>query len=366
LQELVVLLGATMPVAYLRFPQLPAWVLSATGTYLLIGGPRPVVPSESLTDPRVQGERRTHTSPDAGFFEAGRERRHRWPQVLLRRWRYDPDLCSSAAFALASLSGWEPATIEWLISLIFDPDGVIDATARAAERAELADDHEFWLNETLNVFGRAQPIRIASNPWAPSEADTSRSQSSVTSDAEGQLTVPSPVLRAMVAQLTDDDWSTTVQGELFRERRVPTYLLLNQYGPFGILKLDFADRVAREVDHFEQYASRLRPQYRPSRCTRGEYRLYVGDHPEPLQAILTTYVFEDHEGPTTVKTWIRTAEPERVTRFVSHLADTTLYPWLSHVSRRPIDLRMTYPLLRPHPAEHGEQSRRFGRRSASN
>ncbi|MDX6481204.1 MAG: hypothetical protein QOG85_1714, partial [Gaiellaceae bacterium] len=333
LQELVVRLGATMPVAYLRFPQLPNWILSALGTYLLTGGPQPVVPSESLTDPRVHGERRTETGPGTGFFGPGREDRHRWPRVLLGQWRYDSGLCSSAAFALASVSGWDESTIIWLVRLIFE-------TALAQSAAP--DDRDFWIGQALEIFGRAQPIRIASNPWAPTESEPNRSHSFVTSDAQGRLTVPSPVLRAMVAQLTDDDWSTTVQGEIFRGRRVPTYLLVNQYGPFGILKLDFADRVAREVKNFEHYARRLRPQYRPSECRRGEYQLFVGDHPEPLQAILTTYVFEDQDGPKTFKSWLATADPARVVDFLSQLADNVLYPWLSHVSRRPIDLRMAY------------------------
>jgi hypothetical protein len=344
--ELVVQVGASLPKAFHRFPFVRTWITSAFGTYLLLGGPQPAIPSESLTDDRILGERRTAVAPERGFYEPGREERQRWAQLLLRLWRYDAEVRPSAAFAVASVCGWDATIAERMLGLVFSERG-----------GEAEDDRTFWRQQAEEVVRRAQPIRIASNPWAPTGASRSGSGIVTTDKATGRLFVPDAVLKAMVSQVVaDEDASVTVLGEVFNGRRVPTYLLINQFGAFGVVKLDFADRVAREKRNFDNYARpRLRPHHRPSECRAGSYRLYVGEEDEPLQALLTSYVFEDDERPATLAAWLREVPLDSVQPFFDeHLADRVIYPWLSQARRDVIDIRMPYPVLRPHPAEPGE------------
>ena len=346
--EFLVQAGSRLPRAFHRFPFVRSWITSAFGTYLLLAGPQPTIPSESLTDDRILGERRTPTAPDRGTYEPGREERSRWAQRLLSHWRFDKHLQPSAAFSVASVSGWDPHVIDRLMMMVFPGSG-----------GEDEDERAYWHDHAASIISRAKPIRVASNPWAPGGRLIGAS-SLVTSDDAGRLFVPDAVLKAMVSQITEPDWSITVQGAIFRGRRVPTYLLMNQYGPFGVLKLDFADRVKREKENFERYArKRLRAQHRPSECQAGDYQLYVRDEEEPLQAILTSYVFDEDEAPTTLAEWLRQAAPDDIPTFLdAHLAGRVMNPWLSHVRRDVIDLRMAYPLLRPRPGENEEHAPR--------
>ena len=329
-----------------RHPQVLRWVRSVVGTYLVIGGPEPYLPSISKKHPALVGERLTPTGPGVGVYDTGTEVRDRWAATLLDTWRsQDAERTSGAAFALATVCGWDRDVLTFALACVF-----------VAQRDPDLEAQSFWERDVLSVIEGASPIRIASNPWKP-EGSTAEKAHAVTSEASGRLRIPSPVLRALTAQLTEEGWSTTVQGELFRGRRVPTYLLVNQYGAFGVLKLDYADRVRREAVNFTEFARRrIHPNYRPSECRTGTYRMFVGEHPEPLQAILTSYVFDEEETPTTLSDWLRDADPATIELFLRRFFLRVLRPWLAHVTRRVIDLRMSYPLLRPRPAEHDEHA----------
>lgn len=343
--ELIVRLAARLEPPD-RHPQLLKWVRAVIGTYLVIGGPEPYLPSSSKKHPALVSERLTPTGPGVGIYDTGPEMRDRWAATVLEAWRSGaPPRVSGAAFAIATICGWDQAVVIFALAAVFVIDRDADLEARA-----------FWEHEVLSVIEGASPIRIASNPWKP-EGDTAEKAHVVTSEPSGRLRIPSPVLRALAAQLTEAGWSTTIQGELFRGRRIPTYLLLNQFGAFGVLKLDYADRVRREEANFVEYAQhRIHGNYRPSECHTGTYQMFVGNNPEPLQAILTSYVFDEDETPTTLSDWLRVADPDSIDVFLRRFFLRVLRPWLAHVTRRVIDLRMSYPLLRPRPAEHDEHA----------
>lgn len=306
----------------LRQPVIQTWIKTAVGTYLLIGGPEPVQPSETKYSTAV-----------------GRLDREEWAPALLSLWRDDANLRSTAAFSLAILAGWRTETVKWMLTSVFD-------TSRSGWRDSVA----FWEAETLKVIGGAKPVRIASNPW---QKDAGGGDAVTTaSETGGSLSIPSPILKAMVAQLVSGDQAVTVQGNLFKSRRVPTYLLINQFRPFGILKLDFGDRVRREQENYEQYArKRLHPYDCPSECRSGYYKLFVGSNPEPLQGLLTSYVFSDTDRPTTLSEWLRNASSTQADSLVSDLFLKVLRPWVQHVRRQIVDLRMEYPILRPAEAD---------------
>jgi hypothetical protein len=267
--------------------------------------------------------------------------RQDWGVELLKNWRGDEVLRRGASFSLAILARWESNILKWMLRHLYaDAGGNVDSASIG-----------FWEAESLRIVNGAQPIRIASNPWAP-HVRTGGHGDFVLSDSSGEVLMPTPVLRAMAAQVTEEDQAITIQGSLFKGRRVPTYLVLSQYGPFGILKLDFADRVEREHRNYHKYArKRLHSRYRPSECKIGDYKLFVGSGGMPLQAILTSYVFSEDDRPTTLSTWMRSARPTDIAKFIDHLFLKVLRPWVAHISRRFVDLRMEYPILRPRQAE---------------
>jgi hypothetical protein len=340
--EFVVRRGFEMP--EIMTPFVTLWVLASAGSYLLVGGPDPILPSESTYDPRI----RTPTDravTDTGFMRKGKEDRERWGRILLDQWLSQREVAPTAAFSIATLCGWNIDVARWLLELIYAEPSSEESRAARVE----------WEQLVFRTIHGAQPIRVASNPWRP-QATGGGSTNLVTSDASGDLQVPEPVLKAMASELVDPEMAATVQGQVFRGRRVPTYLLSSQFGPYGVLKLDFADRVRRERENFERFArKRLHPHHRPSECRSGEFRVFVGGNEEPLQALLTTYVFGQGERPTTLTQWFRTASPDAIKRVLQSLFLGVLRPWLAHVNRQAIDLRMEYAILRPREATQDAQ-----------
>jgi hypothetical protein len=332
--ELTVQLASQMP--DLLQPYLRTWVRSAAGTYLLIGGPEPVLPSEVIYDRRIAAEEGRSTPH--GY----RESRDRWAAILLKGWGSDEAHVPTAAFALATLAGWNPNTLAYLL----------EAIAWNGSNPPHRDLATFWETQSLAVINGARPIKIIANPW-DSDAGSDGNGTSMSASAPGDtLRIPNPILRAMTAQLMEPDYATIVQGNLFKGRRMPTYLVRNQFGPYGILKLDYADRVRREQRNYNEYArKRLFPNNRPSECRTGSFKLFVGAGEEPLEAIFTSFVFAEDEKPTTFALWLPKANPVDVPKFVELLFLGVLKPWLAHATRRSIDIRMEYPILRPYEAD---------------
>ncbi|CAL9507915.1 phosphotransferase family protein [Streptomyces sp. enrichment culture] len=321
------------PVFLDRYPKLRYEVLSTVGTYLMLAGPTPALPQESSRDPRV--------------YRAGQKpNRSMWPELLLRRWQADGSR-NGACFALACVAGWDEACAHWVIDAIFDrPKGPEEG---------LGDDPEWqgrrgeWKEGVSTLLAAAGKVRVRSNPWEYDKAANSRGTSLVTG-AGGAVRIPSPVLRAAVAQGLSDGEVVTVHGWLFEGRRMPTYLLTTRYGPRSVLKIDRRDKVLREESNFRQYAKRLHPNNRPSDCIASAMEMYLGGNGDPLRAIETAYAFEQGEVPRTLSDWIRTASPDKAVETINGLLLTNMRPWLAHSHRDRIDLRAEYPVFRPAPA----------------
>lgn len=330
--EAQVCIAHSLPAVVLgRFPYLRGWLLASVGTYLMLSGPNPSRPQDSYYDERVYSEQATNR----GLHRAQREE---WPEILLRQWR-DGESLKGACFALASVSGWDAMRAQWLVERIFE--------ASADDRREL--DKNFWSQAVDELMGAASKVRVATNPWSHEEAGLSRG-SVITSDDAGRLRIPSPVLQAAVAQGLSPGDVITVHGNLFKGRRMPTFLLTNRYGPLSVLKVDYRDKVVREVGNFKRYAKRLHQSNRPSECASHAMEMYLGENGDPLRAIETAYAFEEGEKPLTLSSWIQQADAHDATTVVDRLLLNTMRPWLAHVRRDRVDLRSEYPVFRPAPA----------------
>ncbi|TCC11189.1 phosphotransferase [Kribbella soli] len=320
------------PVVLGRFVYMRNWVLAAVGTYLMLAGPNPSSPSDSYYDGRIQ-------SDDAPAFRGlKRADREDWSEMLLSGWQAGPE-AEGGCYALASVCGWDAARAGWMLRFIYQ--------ASSENAGDLSLD--YWEKGLTDLLSRVDRVRVASNPWQGT-ADTALRGSLITSDSFGRLMVPSPVLRAAAAQGLAPGDVITVHGNLFRGRRVPTYLLSNRYGPFAILKIDDRDKITREVRNFDAYARRLHQSYRPSECVAHPMDMYLGEDGSPLRAIQTSYVFNEEDNPLTLREWISsTDESALVSDTVGRLSLVSLKPWLAHVRRDRIDLRAEYPVLRPAP-----------------
>lgn len=319
------------PVVLGRFPYLRSWLLASVGTYLMLSGPNPSRPQDSYYDERVYSDQAAHR----GLHRAQREE---WPEILLRQWRHGESL-KGACFAVASVSGWDGMRAQWLVECIFD--------SSHDDRKEL--DKTFWRQAVDELMSAAGKVRVATNPWSHEEAGLSRG-SVITSDDAGRLRIPSPVLQAAVAQGLSPGDVITVHGNLFKGRRMPTFLLTNRYGPLSVLKVDHRDKVVREVGNFKRYAKRLHQSNRPSECASHAMEMYLGENGDPLRAIETAYAFEEGEQPLTLSSWVKGADADDATTVVDRLLLNTMRPWLAHVRRDRIDLRSEYPVFRPAPA----------------
>ncbi|MFD3945476.1 phosphotransferase [Streptomyces sp. NPDC058579] len=326
--EIFVRVAYEVPPVFLgRYEVLRFHTLSAVGTYLMLSGPNPALPQESSRDQRVIG--------------AEQVARSMWPELLLRAWQTEGDR-DGACFTLACVAGWDEACAHWVIDLVFDP------TRREAKDPESREQRNAWKEGVSSLMSAAGKVRVASNPWANDTGANSRGSSLVSSVA-GAVRIPTPVLRAAVAQGLMPGEVVTVHGKLFKGRRMPTYLLTTRYGPRSVLKIDRRDKVEREEGNFKKYAKRLHPNNRPSDCDASAMEMYLGDNGEPLRAIETAYAFEEGEAPRTLTEWIRTASTEAAVETVNRLLLTNMKPWLAHSHRDRIDLRAEYPVFRPAP-----------------
>ncbi|MFI9297576.1 phosphotransferase [Streptomyces gardneri] len=315
-------------------------LLEAVGTYLLLTGPNPAQPQEIDWDERVFN----HLGGSGSKGESGRFTSRRsvpvprlmWPVHLLNQWQNGHDM-KAAAFALASVTGWDRTRARWLLDLLFG----------ATPNPDAQDDLTAWRGAVDTLLTAVSKVEVIYNPWAPKHSD--RTQSSViTSDRTGQMSVPDPVLKAAVAQGLEAGDTVKVWGETFAGRRMPTYLLTNKWGPASILKIDYADRVAREVENFRLYAEkRLHQKYRPSKCEAHDMRMYLGQEGVPLRAIVTSYAFEESEDALTFGSWFKTAGVQQAPEAVERLLLTTMRSWITDIHRDRVDLRVEYPVFRP-------------------
>jgi hypothetical protein len=332
------LAGNVTPVVLGRFQYIRDWLLTGVGTYLLLAGPNPSSPSDSYYDDRIMSD---HAPAGRGLKRAEREE---WPEILLGEWDHSPDETEAAAYALASVCGWDLARGEWLIERVFEESRSEDRTRNC----------KYWIDRFSSLLTRVERIRIATNPWSNDDSGSARG-SMITSDASGTFRIPHAVLKAAAAQGLGESDVATVHGQLFNGRRVPTYLLTNRFGPYAILKIDRRSKVNREVTNFEEYAKRLHQSHRPSECRAHKMDMYLGEDGAPLRAIETSYVFEERDRPLTMGAWIRESESAAATEVVEDFLLGALRPWIAHVRRDRIDLRTEYPILRAAPAP-GKQS----------
>ncbi|MFB7076468.1 phosphotransferase [Streptomyces sp. NPDC056308] len=316
-------------------------LLGSVGTYLLLAGPSPARAHEIEYDERIfdyletSGSEEDDRSDMFGRRPSGRVRRPSWPVHLLKQWRSGQEV-KEASFALASVAGWDRMRARWLLEQIFtaSPDAASQHDLRA------------WQDAVDALLAAVSKVRVVHNPWVPEGTDHTQS-SVITSDRAGRLWIPDPVLKAAVAQGLERGDVIKVRGEHFAGRRMPTYLLTNKFGPVSILKIDHADRVAREVENFRRYAEkRLHQRYRPSQCEAHEMEMYLGEDGEPLRAIVTSYAFEEGEEPLTLGAWFRGARAEVAADAIRRLLLTTMRPWIADVRRDRVDLRAEYPVFR--------------------
>lgn len=321
--ELAVLLATDElpPLVYERFDFLNRWVCHSAGTFLLLSGPDPIAASLSRYDARI-----------------GPHDRRRWAEVLLELWRKETNKRLSACLSLLSLSGWNGARLRRLLELVFEDSSIPPI-----------DGLEFWTAAATTVLESTRWVRVAANPWNPGGPSSSSSLS--TDEAGSRIDIPNSVLKAIAAEITERGAPSTIQGALFKGRRVPTYLCVNDFGPFGILKVDLDDRIRREKVNFDAYAKRLHPRFRASECIEGNSVISDNRTAARYKAILTSYVFTVDDVPRTLAEWLRGADVNDVGPLIDQLFLTVLRPWLSHTSRAVTDLRYEYPVLRPSLAE---------------
>jgi hypothetical protein len=313
---------ALPPLVFERATYLPEWMRHSAGTFLLLSGPEPVLPSLSRYDPRV-----------------GRHDRLRWAEELLKVWRIDPSKRLGACLSLLGLAGWNGVRLRRLLELIFK-----------GSSTPPVDGIEFWIGAASAVLDSTRWVRVAANPWLPQHGVSGSSLSG--SDEGTQIEVPNMVLKAVAAEITEKGTPSTIQGALFKGRRVPTYLCVNDFGPFGILKIDLEERVRREKRNFDVYAKRLHPRYRASECIEGASLISDNSTASRYKAILTSYVFTEEDEPRTLADWLRDTAPEAIAPLIERLFLTALGPWISHTSRAVADLRYDYPILRPSTGEY--------------
>ncbi|MFD5329095.1 phosphotransferase [Streptomyces sp. NPDC127092] len=322
--EILVCVAHEVPPVFMdRYAILRHHALAAVGTHLLLAGPNPALPQESTRDSRV--------------LRRGRVSRSEWPELLLREWRAEDR--HGACFALACVAGWDEARTHWVVDTVFD---------RAPELEE-PGERELWKEGVSSLMEAAGKVRVVSNPWESDGKGNPRGTSLVTS-AAGAVRIPTPVLRAAVAQGLEPGEVVTVRGQLFKGRRMPTYLLTTRYGPRSVLKIDRWDKVQREGDNFRTYAKRLHPNNRPSECLASTMEMYLGDNGDSLRAIETAYAFEQGEPPRTLTDWLGTAPADRAVETFERLLLVNMRPWFAHSRRDRIDIRSEYPVFRPAPA----------------
>lgn len=308
----------------LRLAYVCGWLRHAVGVQLLIGGPDPADAEYSKYDPRVSGKN----------AEA-------WATHLLDQWADKPEYWHSTAFVLLGLSAWKEDQLDRLLTgLYHSPSEELSARAVEVRR--------FWRQQAVDLLERARGVSVVKNAWelgAPSEA--ANLMSLTESD---QVQLPTRLLQGMAAELAPRSGGLMVQGALFAGRPVPTFLARNVFGPVGVLKIDETSKVQREKRNFDEFGELLPPFYRSSKCTVSSTTVVNRTNGSRHQAILTSYVFQESDEPSTLRDWLLRPEPvaeELLGGMMDKLFVKALGPWLSNASRAVGDLRGEYPALRP-------------------
>ncbi|MFF4095158.1 hypothetical protein ACFYYY_15185 [Streptomyces sp. NPDC001834] len=348
----------------MRVPHVYGWLRHAVGIQLHIGGPDPVDPDGSRYHERVllSHDPMRWIHPEY------------WATHLLNQWADRREYGNSVAFILLILSGWKADQLERMLDALYR-----GAPGAAGER-DARDDRDgkerprdFWYQQAMDMLARTRTVRVVKNAWEPGAATASSSLSMRDQDEFVQL--PNRLLQGVVAELAPRSHGTVVQGALFSDRPVPTFLTFNNFGPVGVLKIDEAVKVRREKENFDEFGELLHPFYRSSKCVVGTTTVPNSSNGRRYQGILTSYVFRDGEEPTTLRDWLckrvdqaddepappagRPAELGADDEPVGRRGDTVvrnvveelflkgLGPWLSNASRTIGDLRGEYPALRP-------------------
>ncbi|MFF3774437.1 hypothetical protein [Streptomyces sp. NPDC002232] len=313
------------------------WVRHAVGIRLLVGGPEPVEPGETRAHRRVQRQDspgRYH-HPDT------------WAASLLRQWSDEPERWNSVAFILLLLSNWKAEGLDRLLAALYFRSY---ETAAGPGTEDEDKTRGFWRERCLEMLGAARAIRVVRNAWEPGAAGARASTSMSLAERDSTVQLPNRLLQGVAVELAPRTNGAVMQGALFADRPVPTFLASNVFGPIGVLKIDEAAKVQREKENFDRYGEALHPVYRSSKCSVSTVTVINSSNGLRYQGILTSYVFRNRDEPTTFRTWlVRTgdAKDEKLQDVVDELLLEALGPWLSNASRAMGDLRGEYPALRP-------------------
>jgi hypothetical protein len=285
--------------------RLPRWIQHAVGTVLATAGPGRVVPS------RVGFDRRLVDLDRADYA-----------RTLLRLWRSDSDR-AAAATMLLELGAWDAVRASRLIAQIFAPEET---------------ERELWDDLVTTMATRSSRVRVfRPNPWRPGTAKA------ITVERQAVATLAADVVERHYQVLEGD---ISLKGSDFSERRVPTYVCSVEFGPLGLFKLDGADRILREVEHFARFGQRLHPRYRASRCDQSKAVITEPDDAmQFVQGALTSYVFTEDETPRTFNTWFQKVSPQMSAALCAELFESALRPWYGHAASTTIDVFAEFPMF---------------------
>ncbi|MFJ7066349.1 phosphotransferase [Streptomyces sp. NPDC101115] len=312
------------------------WLRHAVGIQLLVAGPEPVEP----------GGMRAHRRVKNTALPGGYDNPETWAGELLRQWAGEPERWNSIAFILLLLSNWKAEGLERLLAALY-----YSKQNEASSGPETKDEvREFWRERALDMLGAARGVRVIRNAWEPGSAQGAASTSMSLTERDSVVQLPSRLLQGMAVELAPKTNGAVMQGALFADRPVPTFLASNVFGPIGVLKIDEAAKVQREKRNFDAYGELLHPAVRSSKCTVSTATVINSTNGGRYQGILTSYVFRNRDEPTTLRAWLvktEGLEDKALRKMVKELFLEALGPWLSNASRAMGDLRGEYPALRP-------------------
>ncbi|MCX2183339.1 phosphotransferase [Streptomyces sp. SKN60] len=322
--------------------QVCQWVRLAVGFQLLVRGPEPVLPGEARRHARVQ------RPDDSGRYFPPEQ----WAQLLLRQWAGEPEHWDSIAFILLILSNWKAEGLERLLAALYRPH--YTALGGPVAKDEI---REFWRERALAMLTAARAVRVVRNAWEPGASGAAASTSMSLTERDSAVQLPNRLLQGVAVELAPKTNGAVMQGALFADRPVPTFLASNVFGPIGVLKIDEATKVQREKRNFDAFGELLHPVYRSSKCTVSTATVINSSNGQRYQGILTSYVFRNRDEPTTLRAWLVRSDDvkgETLQDVVDDLLLEALGPWLSNASRAMGDLRGEYPALRPDDHERTE------------
>ncbi|MFD7980320.1 hypothetical protein [Streptomyces sp. NPDC059071] len=312
------------------------WLRHAVGIQLLVGGPEPVEPGGMRAHRRVKNQAATGGYPNPAT----------WAEELLRQWAGEPERWNSIAFILLLLSNWKAEGLERLLAALY-----YSKQNESSSGPDTKDEvQEFWRERALDMLGAARGVRVIRNAWEPGSARGAASTSMSLNERDAVVELPSRLLQGMAVELAPKANGAVMQGALFADRPVPTFLASNVFGPIGVLKIDEAAKVQREKRNFDAYGELLHPAVRSSKCTVSTATVINSTNGVRYQGILTSYVFRNRDEPTTLRAWLvktEGLEDKALRKVVRELLLEALGPWLSNASRAMGDLRGEYPALRP-------------------